>query len=68
MNELLIIKIGGQVIDDAPTLDRFLQELSKVRTPCILVHGGGKMATRLSARMGIEPQLIDVEELAGAEA
>jgi len=66
MNELLIIKIGGQVIDDAPTLDRFLQELSKVRTPCILVHGGGKMATRLSARMGIEPQLIDGRRITDA--
>jgi acetylglutamate kinase len=66
MNELLIIKIGGQVIDDAATLDRFLQELSKVQTPCILVHGGGKMATRMSERLGIEATLIDGRRITDA--
>jgi acetylglutamate kinase len=66
MNELLIIKIGGQVIDDAATLVRFLKELSKVESPCILVHGGGKLATRMSVRLGIEAKLIDGRRITDA--
>jgi len=66
MNELLIIKIGGQVIDDAATLVRFLKELSKVESPCILVHGGGKLATRMSERLGIEAKLIDGRRITDA--
>jgi acetylglutamate kinase len=66
MNELLIIKIGGQVIDDGATLERFLKELSKVESPCILVHGGGKLATRMSERLGIEAKLIDGRRITDA--
>jgi len=66
MNELLIIKIGGQVIDDGVTLERFLKELSKVESPCILVHGGGKLATRMSERLGIEAKLIDGRRITDA--
>ncbi|MFM7671548.1 MAG: acetylglutamate kinase [Bacteroidota bacterium] len=66
MNQLLVIKIGGHIIDDATTLDRFLQELSKVQTPCILVHGGGKLATRISERLGIESKLIEGRRITDA--
>lgn len=66
MKELLIIKIGGQVIDDAPTLDRFLRELSNTEIPCILVHGGGKVATRLSERLGLEAKMIDGRRITDA--
>ena len=66
MNEMLIIKIGGQVIDDGVTLERFLKELSKVESPCILVHGGGKLATRMSVRLGIEAKLIDGRRITDA--
>lgn len=66
MNELLIIKIGGHVIDDAATLDRFLQEVSKLTIPCILVHGGGKMATRMSERLGIEAKMIEGRRITDA--
>lgn len=66
MNELLVIKIGGQVIDDAATLDRFLQEVSKLTIPCILVHGGGKLATRMSERLGIEAKMIEGRRITDA--
>ena len=66
MNELLIIKIGGQVIDDAPTLDRFLQELARQQTPCILIHGGGKGATRLCEKLGLESKMIEGRRITDA--
>jgi acetylglutamate kinase len=66
MNELLIIKIGGQVIDDPQTLDRFLKEVAAIETPCILIHGGGKLATRLSERLGIEAKMVDGRRITDA--
>lgn len=66
MNELLIIKIGGQVIDDPQTLDRFLKEVAAIETPCILIHGGGKLATRLSERLGIEAKMVEGRRITDA--
>ena len=66
MNELLIIKIGGQVIDDPQSLDRFLKELAGIKTPCILIHGGGKLATRLCERLGIEAKMVEGRRITDA--
>lgn len=66
MNELLIIKIGGQVIDDPQTLDRFLKEVAAIQTPCILIHGGGKLATRLCERLGIEAKMVEGRRITDA--
>jgi acetylglutamate kinase len=57
--DLTIIKIGGNVIDDETLLTGFLQQLSQLHTPFILVHGGGKLASRLSLKLGKIPQLIN---------
>jgi len=67
MEELLVIKIGGNVIDDAEALDSFLQNLGSIRTPKILVHGGGKMATELSAKLGITTNLVEGRRITDAE-
>ena len=66
MNELLVIKIGGQVIDDATTLDHFLHQVSKLTIPCILVHGGGKLATRISEQLGIDAKMIEGRRITDA--
>ena len=56
---LKIFKIGGNVIDDSLALKAFLQDFSQINSPKILIHGGGKLASDLSKKMGIEPLLID---------
>lgn len=53
-----IVKIGGNVIDNPEALDAFLDEFAARPGMKILVHGGGKEATRLSARLGIETTMI----------
>ncbi len=57
--ELSVIKIGGNVIDDSHTLHRFLKAFSGLEGNKILVHGGGKIATKISDEMGIEAKLVD---------
>lgn len=54
-----IVKIGGNVVDNPDALRSFLADFASMPGPKILVHGGGKEATRLSAAMGIETTMID---------
>lgn len=56
---LTVFKIGGNVIDNPDALRAFLAEFARFSGPKILVHGGGKEATRLSARLDIPTQMID---------
>ena len=58
-NKLFVIKIGGNVIDDEAKLSSFLQDFASIKAPCILVHGGGKIATRLGEKLGIESKYVD---------
>ena len=46
-----VVKIGGNVIDNADALARFIDDFAKLEAPKILIHGGGKLATRLSEKL-----------------
>ena len=54
-----VVKIGGNVIDNAEALARFIDDFAKLEAPKILIHGGGKLATRLSEKLEIETKMID---------
>ncbi|HMR19454.1 MAG TPA: acetylglutamate kinase, partial [Sphingobacterium sp.] len=56
---LNIIKIGGNVIDDDIQLADFLEKFAAIPGKKILVHGGGKIASRLAERLGIEAKMVD---------
>ncbi|WP_353126674.1 acetylglutamate kinase [Parapedobacter pyrenivorans] len=55
---LFVIKIGGNIIDHPEGLNRFLERFASLRGDKILVHGGGKIATRMAADLGIEAKLV----------
>lgn len=59
MNKLFIIKIGGNVLDNPDALNKFLQDFSAIKEPKILIHGGGKIATKLGEHLGIESNYIN---------
>ena len=67
MKKLLIIKIGGNIIDDDTKLSLFLNDFSNIKEKKILVHGGGKLATRIAEKLGIEQKLIDGRRITDAE-
>ncbi len=54
-----VVKIGGNVIDNPEALKSFLRDFAALEGPKILVHGGGKEATRLSETLGVETTMID---------
>lgn len=64
---LYIVKIGGNIIDDEAALYSFLSDFSDIKEKKILVHGGGKLATRLAEKMGIHQQLVDGRRITDAE-
>jgi len=67
MDNLYVIKIGGTIIDDEKKLSSFLQSFVSVQSPKILVHGGGKVATKLADALGVQQKLIDGRRITDAE-
>ncbi|MDE6237361.1 MAG: acetylglutamate kinase [Muribaculaceae bacterium] len=60
MDEMInVVKIGGNVIDNPEALRAFLTDFARLEGKKILVHGGGKEATRMSKSMGIEAKMIE---------
>ncbi len=54
-----VVKIGGNVVDNPEALSRFIADFASLDGKKILVHGGGKEATRMSARMEIPTTMIE---------
>lgn len=67
MNQLIIVKIGGNIVDDDYSLQKFLKNFTAIKQAKILVHGGGKLATRLAGTMGIKQQMVDGRRITDAE-
>jgi len=67
MEDLIIVKIGGNVIDEEDKLSSFLHLFGALPGKKILVHGGGKLATSLAGRLGIQQQLIEGRRITDAE-
>lgn len=56
---LTIVKVGGAVVEDDSQLLQLLQHFSAIKGRKILVHGGGRRATQMAARLGIETQMYN---------
>ncbi|MFN5932138.1 MAG: acetylglutamate kinase, partial [Sphingobacteriales bacterium] len=56
---LYVIKIGGNIIDDEQQLAAFLQAYAILPGKKILIHGGGKLATKLAADLNVSQQMVD---------
>jgi acetylglutamate kinase len=67
MAKLFVIKIGGHVIDDEKTLSSFLKKFAAIDELKILVHGGGKLATRLAEQLKIPQQVVEGRRITDAE-
>ncbi|TXG38514.1 acetylglutamate kinase [Seonamhaeicola maritimus] len=65
--KLSIVKIGGNIIEDSNALDAFLQLFSKLEGKKILVHGGGKRATGVAAKLGIESKMVNGRRITDAD-
>jgi acetylglutamate kinase len=66
MNRLFIIKIGGNVLDHPEALNKFLKDFASIKEPKILIHGGGKIATKIGNELGIESNYINGRRITDA--
>ena len=66
--KLSIVKIGGNVIENEIELDQFILNFSKLEEPKILVHGGGKLATKLASQLGIESKMTNGRRITDAKS
>jgi acetylglutamate kinase len=65
--KLYVIKIGGNIVDNPAKLDEILADFAVLPDAKILVHGGGKIATEISASLGIEAKMLDGRRITDAE-
>lgn len=67
MEKLTLVKIGGAILDDEMRLDSFLKLFAQIEGKKILIHGGGKTATRLSEKIGLNPEMVKGRRITDAE-
>ena len=64
---LTLLKIGGNVIDNPSVLESVLRDFSSLQCNKILVHGGGKIASKLMTQLGIVPKMIEGRRITDRE-
>ncbi|WP_341843288.1 acetylglutamate kinase [Chitinophaga caseinilytica] len=65
--KVFVVKVGGNVIDNPALLDTFLADFAKVPGRKVLIHGGGKIATRIGDKLGIESKYLNGRRITDAE-
>jgi acetylglutamate kinase len=66
VEKISVIKIGGNIIDNEVNLASFLTAFSRIEGPKILIHGGGKLATKMAADLHIPQQMVDGRRITDA--
>lgn len=57
--KLTIVKVGGKIVEEEESLTRLLNDFSHINGAKILVHGGGRSATKIASALGIESQMVN---------
>ena len=64
---ITIVKVGGAVVEDEAQLVQLLHDFSAIQGPKILVHGGGRRATKIAERLGIKTKMVDGRRITDAD-
>lgn len=64
--KLTIVKVGGAVVEDEQQLSQLLKDFSAIEGRKVLVHGGGRKATKMAERLGIETQMVNGRRITDA--
>ena len=59
MDKLIIVKVGGKIVEEPASLKQLLVDFSRIEGHKVLVHGGGRSATALATRLGIESTMVN---------
>ncbi len=67
MDKLTLVKVGGKIVEDSESLKQLLSDFSKIEGHKVLVHGGGRSATAIAAKLGIESQMVNGRRITDEE-
>lgn len=65
--KLTLVKVGGKIVEEEESLAQLLQDFAQIEGRKVLVHGGGRSATRLATDLGIESQMVDGRRITDKE-
>ncbi len=67
MEQLTLIKVGGKIVEEEASLQQLLADFASLSGHKVLVHGGGRSATALAARLGIETRMVGGRRVTDAD-
>ena len=67
MEQLTLVKVGGKIVEESDSLKQLLSDFSKIEGHKVLVHGGGRSATALAERLGVETRMVNGRRVTDAE-
>ena len=67
MEKLTIIKVGGKVVEEEASLHQLLEDFSKLPGKKILVHGGGRSATAMASKLGVDTKMVNGRRITDLE-
>ena len=65
--KLTVIKVGGKIVEEDATLQQLLNDFAAIDGHKVLVHGGGRSATKIASQLGIESQMVNGRRITDAE-
>lgn len=65
--KLTLIKVGGKIVEEEQTLHALLRDFAAIEGYKVLVHGGGRSATKLAERLGVESKMVNGRRITDAE-
>lgn len=65
--KVTVVKVGGKIVEAPDTLETLLHRFSALEGMKVLVHGGGRTATEVAARLGVETHMVDGRRITDAD-
>lgn len=62
-----MVKVGGKIVEEPETLQQLLRDFSAIEGYKVLVHGGGRSATKVAAQLGIESRMVNGRRITDAD-
>ena len=64
---MTVIKVGGKIVEEEATLNRLLDDFATIEGHKVLVHGGGRSATKIAAQLGIDSKMVNGRRITDSE-
>ena len=67
MEKVTIVKVGGAIVEDSEQLAQLLKDFAAIPGKKVLVHGGGRRATKVASALGIESKMVNGRRITDAD-